>query len=760
MDSAGAGQIQRRVLFRTLVALLVLGGALVALVAVPLHRDLVEKNKREVEFIVDARRMAVEQYVTRLLDVASQLASRTQARKTLIEYNEGKITKSELVSSQSQRLSDAMKNSADVVGVTQLDERGELAVVVGAPIPEQELRRVDRSSNQVLVLTPALVNDRLPYVLVVAAMLEGQRQVGLEVVMFKPDTLEELIRDYGGLGKTGEVFLVRRSGDRVASLFPTRRSVDAAALDEALRSFERGDSAEQQAEHAGCEGCVVAVRSIGRTPWSLFFRMESAELNAIIDASMVRLLILSGIVLLLGMAGVHRLTSPLVKTLGDELRANALLVVQVEAARAELEERVRVRTLELSHKNSELKGVFDATRQGLLTIDRAGNVVGEVSASAARWLGELIEGTRLADVLAKVDQGYARGFTVAFTHVVGGGVPLAETLAKVPRRLVIERRPLDLELRPVGGEAKWSRMLVVISDVTEEERRKKLEVELRHSQKLQSVGQLAAGVAHEINTPAQYASDSLAYGADGFRELQRVLEAYRRALKEPDPRTAAEVLASLEKEADLAFLEENAPAAFERARVGLERIATLVRAMTEFAHADSRVKEAIDLNQALRNTLVIAHHEYKYVADIEEDYGELPLVQCHPEDINQVFLHLLVNAAHTIADVVTASGGRGRIRVRTAREGAGVRISISDTGCGIAEEIRGRVFDPFFTTKPVGKGSGQGLAIANSIVVDKHGGTLSFDTEVGKGTTFIVTLPTDGQGTPAAGPMQLAHPGV
>ncbi len=752
MDSGSVGQVQRLLLIRTLVGLLVLGGALVAVVAVPLHRDLREKNEREVEFIADAKRMTVEQYVTRLVDVAEQLASRTQVRKSLIEYNEGKLSRADLEGAQKTRLRDALKSSADVVGVAQFDARGEQVVSLGAPIPERELRRIDLTSAETRLFTPELVNDRLPCVLVAAAILEGQQRVGVDVVMFKPDTLETLLRDYGGLGKTGEVFLALRTGERVASLFPLRRSIDTAALDTRLGSLERGDSVAQQAEHGGCAGCVVAVRSIKRTPWFLFFVMDSAELNAIINASMVRLLVLSSIVLLLGMAGVYRLTSPLVKTLGDELRghaaaaqANAQLCQQVEAARVELEERVRVRTLELSHRNHDMKGVFDAVRQGLVTIDRAGQVVGEASASAVSWLGSLAEGTRLADALARVDATYARGFETAFAQAVEGALPLAGALARVPRRLAIDQRLLDLELRPVGGETEWSRLLVVISDVTEEERRKQLEVELRHSQKLQSVGQLAAGIAHEINTPAQYASDSLSFGADGFLTLQRVLEAYRQALRAPDPRAEAPALARVEEEADLAFIQENGPDAFQRAREGLARIARLVGAMKEFAHPDHREKEPFDLNRALRNTLVIARHEYALVADVQEDYGELPPVRCHPDDLNQVFLNLLVNAAQAIGDVVAASGGRGRIGVRTVREGGSVRISISDTGGGIPQEIRERVFDPFFTTKPVGQGSGQGLAIARSIVVDKHGGTLTFDSEVGKGTTFVITLPIDGQ---------------
>jgi two-component system NtrC family sensor kinase len=172
--------------------------------------------------------------------------------------------------------------------------------------------------------------------------------------------------------------------------------------------------------------------------------------------------------------------------------------------------------------------------------------------------------------------------------------------------------------------------------------------------------------------------------------------------------------------------------------------------MKEFAHPGHREKSPADLNQALQATLIIARNEYKYVADVETELGELPPVLCYVGDLNQVFLNLLVNAAHAIGDVVSGTGARGAIRVRTAHDGDTVRIEIEDTGCGIPAAIRDRIFDPFFTTKEVGKGSGQGLAIARSIVVDKHNGSLTCESEEGKGTTFIIRLPGVGKSAKTA----------
>ena len=198
-----------------------------------------------------------------------------------------------------------------------------------------------------------------------------------------------------------------------------------------------------------------------------------------------------------------------------------------------------------------------------------------------------------------------------------------------------------------------------------------------------------------------------------------------------------------EEAADCDYLLEEIPKALAQTLEGVTRVATIVRAMKEFAHPEGKEMAAADINRALQSTLTVARNELKYIADVETEFGELPLVVCNVGDLNQVFLNLLVNAAHAIGEKVGKSGQKGNIRVRTVAEGGTVLVTVSDTGCGIPEANRARVFDPFFTTKEVGRGTGQGLAIARSVVVDRHKGALTFESEEGKGTTFYVRLPVD-----------------
>ena len=263
--------------------------------------------------------------------------------------------------------------------------------------------------------------------------------------------------------------------------------------------------------------------------------------------------------------------------------------------------------------------------------------------------------------------------------------------------------------------------------------RERMKDELRMAHKLEAVGQLAAGIAHEINTPIQYVSDSVSFVGEAFTELQGYVQIYRKALAE---RSVAD---PVNADTDLAFLAEHAPAAVARARAGLERIAQLVRAMKEFGQPAQRDKTWGNINRAIETTLTVTTSEYNKVADVELTLGELPEVTCHIAELNQVFLHLVINAAHAIAEA--HPGERGQITIKTWSEPDAVVISIADNGTGIADDIAPRVFDPFFTTKPVGRGTGQGLAIARSIVVDRHGGALTFETALGRGTTFLVRLP-------------------
>jgi PAS domain S-box-containing protein len=301
----------------------------------------------------------------------------------------------------------------------------------------------------------------------------------------------------------------------------------------------------------------------------------------------------------------------------------------------------------------------------------------------------------------------------------------------------------------LGEGGRPFRVAGVASDITEQ---KQLEEELRRANRIEAIGHLAAGIAHEINTPIQYIGDNVRFLDGSYADVRLALDAYRSLLEEAgagavSPARVAEIAATVEK-ADVEYVLREAPRASAQALDGVQRVAEIVKAMKEFSHPGTGQKVPTDLNQAIRSTTTVARNEWKFVAELVTDLDEtLPMVACLPGELNQAILNLVVNAAHAIADRQHESGldEPGLITVTTAAHGEFVEVRVSDTGTGIPDEIRGRVFDPFFTTKEVGRGTGQGLTFVHSIVVEKHGGTVAFETEAGVGTTFVVRLPHGAQ---------------
>lgn len=287
---------------------------------------------------------------------------------------------------------------------------------------------------------------------------------------------------------------------------------------------------------------------------------------------------------------------------------------------------------------------------------------------------------------------------------------------------------------------------------------KRLELELRQAEKLRAVGQLASGIAHEINTPIQFVGDSVHFLKGALSDLLKLGEVGRRLLDAVERGEGASAAASELRESaaeiDLEYLLTELPRAFEQTTEGVRRVANIVAAMKDFGRADHGERVPTDINRCLDSTLTVAHNEVKYVADVQVSLGAVPLVPAHAGEISQVFLNLLVNAAHAIGDRVKGTEQRGLLRVSSYQEADEVVVAIADSGTGIAEENRARIFEPFFTTKPIGKGTGQGLAIARSII-QKHGGSLTFESTVGEGTTFFVRLPLEVPASRSAPPCGL-----
>jgi two-component system, NtrC family, sensor kinase len=396
--------------------------------------------------------------------------------------------------------------------------------------------------------------------------------------------------------------------------------------------------------------------------------------------------------------------------------------------------------------------VMDHMTEGLCTTDNEGRV-NSVNRAATEMLGwsetELL-GRSLHDLVHNVPDGNghsAQGCPLALYGA--GGEQAGEREDRYVRKdgsvLEVAHSVFPLHVgAPVAG------VVVVFRDITELKERERRQVEGSHDQKLEALGRLSAGLAHEINTPIQFVGDNTRFLAEAYQTMLELLLVYRECMGldsggqlpwEERKQRAQEA----EEKADIEYLAEEVPGAVQQSLEGIDRVASLVRAMKAFSYKDTKEHSYADLNEGIRTTVIVARNEVKYVADVVLDLGELPDVLCNLGDLNQVFLNLLVNAA----DAMPEGGKRGEIKITTRVDGPMVVLSFADDGTGIPEEIRKTIFDPFFTTKEVGKGTGQGLALARA-VCEKHGGTIEVNSEIGVGTEFVLSLPISGKrGGPA-----------
>ena len=278
-----------------------------------------------------------------------------------------------------------------------------------------------------------------------------------------------------------------------------------------------------------------------------------------------------------------------------------------------------------------------------------------------------------------------------------------------------------------------------------EQDRQRLELDRRVSHRLEAVGQLSAGIAHEINTPLQFVGDSVTFLETAVDELLRLTWLYRETLYGEEAIPVEErrrIMREAEERAEVDYLCERIPVAFARTSDGIARVRSIVQAMKRFSHASITESAPADINEALETTLAVCRNEYKYVASVSLEMGELPAVTCNIGELNQVFLNLIINAAQALEEQVSDSGELGVISISTKLAGSDVQIEIADDGPGIPREVQERIYEPFFTTKKVGQGTGQGLALARN-TIDRHGGSLECVSEPGRGATFTIRLPLE-----------------
>ncbi|MBV1888632.1 MAG: PAS domain S-box protein [Proteobacteria bacterium] len=396
----------------------------------------------------------------------------------------------------------------------------------------------------------------------------------------------------------------------------------------------------------------------------------------------------------------------------------------------------QIETLNTDKQRTQL--ILDSAADGILIAGAQGFIesANRAAHQMFRYQGDELVGKSVSSI--RPEQ-YGVGFEERLAEITGEGVEAYQVFEQEGLRKDGSRFPIEYSVS-LAGEGIDSKIVLVIRDVSE---RAALEEQLNQAQKLEAIGQLSAGIAHEINTPIQYINDNMCAISDYLVDIELMSAGYQKLLKELEQQNLlgkqVAMLRNLEQQCDLEFIQQDTPKAMRQSLQGIQRVSEIVKAMKNFSHSGTGQVSMLDINESIESTLTVARNEYKYVADIELELGELPLVECHAGELNQVFLNLIVNAAHAIEE---KGGSRGTIRITTSVPEAGyIEVCITDNGCGIPEAVRQKVYDPFFTTKEVGKGTGQGLNLAFQTIERQHKGRIYLDSKEGEGTQFRIKIP-------------------
>jgi len=596
--------------------------------------------------------------------------------------------------------------------------------------------------------------------------------IALEVDM---GPVYKLIQDTTGLGKTGETLVASNNGNYATFLSPLRHDQDA-ALHKIVTLGGNNESPLQKAvkgrkgaglsvDYRGNE-TIAAWRYIPSLDWGLVAKVDTSEAFAIIYDLAYGIFLITSIILSIAII----LAIIFAKSITDPIRKLSDVAHKINNGdlkiRADIKPRNEIGKLAESFNQMTNRLVDSKVMEEKKAIQlMQSNVEYELLLSS---IPSIIIELSNDYKICRWNRSAEHSFGIVASAVIGLAFRECkiqwdwnEIFKKISlckdnnnatwidnfkyERIDGNIGNLGITINPIkNGEDELTGILISMLDITE---RKNMERQLLHAQKMEAIGQLAAGIAHEINTPTQYISNNISYLQDAFGKATALLNQYSHLLEmnkagavTPEFINETDVMI---KDINVEYLIKEVPEALKESLDGLKRVTEIVQSLKIFSHPDHKEKELADINEMIKSTITVSRNEWKYVADIESDFStDLPLVPCYPGEFNQAILNLIINAAHAIGEV-SGNGdvGNGEISVSTQLNGDWAEIHISDTGGGIPEDIRSRIFDPFFTTKEVGRGTGQGLSIVHSIVVKKHNGTITFDTITGEGTTFKIRLP-------------------